>query len=239
MLPIWLDHYSRYFDPDDLYVIDHGSTDESTAGLGGRCRLIPVHRTASFEHRWLRSTVEAFQRFLLQSYETVLFAEVDELVVADPRRYSGLDHYIDALDRPAARCSGFNVVHEPGEPALQFDQPLLAQRHYWRASLDYCKRLVSRIPLRWSEGFHREFNAPDDPVDPELMLIHLHRIDYDACLARHRSTAARNWSEEDIARGDGTQNRIDAPDEFDQWFRAGPDLDAPRELIPDHIRRLL
>ena len=239
MLPVWLDYYSRHFDADDLYVLDHDSTDESTSDLASRCQVVPVHRTASFDHRWLRTTVESFQRFLLQSYETVLFAEVDELVIADPRQYAGLGAYIDALERPAARCSGFNIVQQPDEPALRFDQPLLAQRRYWHASLQYSKRLLSGVPLRWSVGFHDEYNAPDDPPDPALLLVHLHRLDYDSCLARHRSTAARNWSQEDIINGWGAQARIEAPKEFDQWFRTGTEPDAPRELIPDRIRALL
>ncbi len=239
MLTVWLNYYAHHFDPDDLYVLDHDSTDGSTAELAGRCRVVPVHRFASFDHRWLRSTVESFQRFLLQSYETVLFAEVDELVVPDPRRYAGLAAYIDGLQRPAARCSGFNVVQQPDEPPARFDLPLLAERRYWHASLEYSKRLLSRMPLRWSKGFHQEYDAPDDPPDPELLLVHLHRLDYDSCLARHRSTATRNWSREDIALGDGAQNRIAAPDEFDRWFRTGSEADAPRELIPDHIRAAL
>ena len=239
MLPIWLDYYGRYFDPDDLYVIDHDSDDGSTSGLDGRCHVVPVHRGGSFAHHWLRTTVEAFQALLLQSYDTVLFAEVDELVVADPLRFDGLDAYIERLDRPAVRCAGFNVVHQPDEPPLRFDQPLLAQRRCWHASLLYSKRLLSKVPLRWSEGFHSEYSAPDDAPDPELMLVHLHRIDYDACLARHRSSAGRVWNEEDVQAGLGAQNRIAAPEEFEAWFRGGPDLDGPPELIPDHIGSVL
>jgi hypothetical protein len=239
MLPVWLDHYGRYFNPDDLYVLDHDSTDGSTSGLEGRCRVVPVHRRASFEHRWMREVVESFQRFLLSSYEAVLFAEADELVVADPRLYAGLDDYIERLERPAARCAGFNVVHSPEEPPLRFDQPLLAQRRYWHASQTYSKRLLARMPLRWSVGFHDEYDAPDDPPDPALMLVHLHRVDRDAYLARHRSTAGRNWSADDIRLGLGVQNRLSDQDELEEWFRAGPDLDAPRELIPEHIRSLL
>jgi hypothetical protein len=93
--------------------------------------------------------------------------------------------------------------------------------------------------LRWSEGFHEEYNAPDDPADPSLLLVHLHRVDYDSCLQRHRETASRDWSTEDVVRGDGGQNRIAAPEEFERWFRSGPDLDSPRELIPAHIRAVL
>jgi hypothetical protein len=239
MLPVWLAYYGRYFDAADLYLLDHGSSDGSTAGLEGRCRVVPVHRDASFDHRWLRSTVEAFQSFLLGSYETVLFAEADELVVADPRAYTGLDAYIGGLTRPAARCAGFNVVQQPDEPPLRFDAPLLAQRRYWHASLQYSKRLLARVPLRWSVGFHEEFNAPDDSPDPELLLVHLHRADYDTCLARHRASVARTWNEADLRNGLGWQQRITEPAEFEAWFRNGSDLDAPRELIPEHIRSVL
>lgn len=239
MLPLWLAYYGRDFDPADLYVLDHESGDGSTAAVSDRCRVIPVHREVAFDHRWLRDTVEAFQSFLLRSYQTVLFAEVDEFLVADPRFYRGLSDYIHKLDRPAARCAGFNVVHQPDEPALRFDAPILAQRTVWHPSLRYNKRLLGRVPFRWTEGFHEELNVPDDPPDPGLVLVHLHRVDYDWCLARHRASAARKWSEVDIARGDGAQNRIAELGAFEEWFRSGPDLDSPPEFIPQHIRGVL
>lgn len=239
MLALWLDYYGRFFDADDLYVLDHDSTDGSTANLEGRCHVVPVHREAAFDHHWLKLTVERFQAFLLRSYEAVLFAEIDEVVLADPRRYAGLDAYIAEMTRPAARSLGFNVVHQPDEPPLRFDAPLLAQRRYWHASLEYSKRLLSRIPLRWSDGFHHEYNASDDPPDPELLLVHLHRVDHDICLARHQASAARDWNEADIDSGCGAQNRIADPGEFDEWFYRGADLDSPPELIPEHIRSVL
>jgi Glycosyl transferase family 2 len=239
MLPLWLDYYGRYFDAEDLYVLDHGTSDGSTSQLEGRCRVVPVHRTTSFDHRWLRGTVEAFQSFLLRSYETVLFAEADEFIVADPLRFRGLGEYINALKGPAARCVGFNVVHQPDEPPIRFDAPLLAQRRYWRASLDCAKRLIAKVPLRWSEGFHVEYSAPDDPPDPALMLVHLHCIDYEWCLERHKSNAARNWSRDDLASGAAAHNRLIAEEEFERWFREGRDLGGPSELIPEHVRGVL
>jgi hypothetical protein len=238
MLPLWLEYYGRYFSGDDLFVLDHDSGDGCTAGLAGRCHVVPVHREASFDHHWLKSTVEAFQRFLLRSYDAVLFAEVDEFVIADPHEHAGLDAYIDALARPAARCQGFNVVHQPEEPALRFDSPLLAQRRYWHCSQYYSKRLLSRIPLRWSDGFHLEFDAPDEPPDPGLLLIHLHRADYETCLARHRAAATRDWNKADLAGG-RAHNRIVEPSEFEEWFYGGPDLGGSREPIPERIRAVL
>lgn len=239
MLPLWVKYYGRHFAAEDLYVLDHESTDTSVENVAAGCGVIPIHCSASFDHRWLRGTVEAFQAFLLHSYETVLFAEADEFVVTDPRHYAGLADYIKRLNRPAARCAGFNLVHQPEEPPIDLDEPILAQRSTWHASRQYSKRLLSRVPLAWSEGFHDEYNAPDDPPDPALMLVHLHRVDYERCLARHRDTAGRNWSTNDIAREDGWQNRVAGDQDFDRWFHHGPDLDAPGERIPEHLRTAL
>jgi hypothetical protein len=238
-LPVWLAHYRRFFDPEDIYLLDHDSTDGSTQGVEDACNVVPVHRTASFDHAWLRSTVEQFQSFLLGSYETVLFAEIDEFLVADPRRHAGLDSYIEGLREPAACCTGFDVVHYPSEAPLRFDQPILRQRGFWHRSPLYSKRLVARAPLAWGLGFHTELRFPQIRPDPDLYLVHLHRVDYERCLARHRASAARNWSEIDIATGAGNQNRIVAPEKFRHWF-FNVDLGAADpEPIPEHLMSLL
>lgn len=238
-LPVWLDYYHRHFDPSDIYVLDHDSTDGTSERLGDSCQVIPVHRSKSFDHTWLHSTVEEFQSFLLSSYDAVLFSEVDEFVVADPLRYDGLGTYIEDLFAPAACCTGYNVVHYPDEPPLRFDEPLLRQRMYWHRSKAYSKRLLARMPLDWSVGFHVESNAPAIAPDPHLYLIHLHRVDYGHCLARHREAARRDWNEYDVRGKLGWHHRIVDPDAFRHWFFHGPDLEGPREMIPDHIREVL
>jgi hypothetical protein len=239
-LPLWLGHYRRDFDAADIYVLDHGSTDGSTESLDQHCNVVAVHREKSFDHMWLKGTVEDFQAFLLRSYETVLFAEVDEFVVADPDRYAGLGAYIEGLREPAACCTGYSVVQHPEEPPLRFDAPVLPQRRYWHRSPKYSKRLIGRIPLAWNIGFHTEFNAPAIQPDPHLYLIHLHRVDYEYCLERHRSSASRPWPEEDLQWNLGWHQRVVEPDEFRHWFFHGDDLGDPeRERIPDRLRAVL
>lgn len=239
-LPIWLGYYSRHFDPSDIYVLDHGSTDGSTDALDGSCEVVEVHRDRSFDHAWLKGTVEDFQGFLLRSYDSVLFAEADEFVVPDPARYPDLGAYIDTLEGPAACCTGYNVVQYPEEPPLRFDQPVLRQRRYWHpARRWYSKRLLSRIPLSWHYGFHDELNAPSIEPDPDLYLIHLHRVDYDYCLARHRAVTKRKWYEEDRRRDLGRHYRVVEADEFRDWFYDGYDLErTAREPIPDRVREV-
>jgi hypothetical protein len=240
-LPLWLRYYTRHFAPSDIYVLDHETTDGSTEDLGGSCNVIEVHRDRSFDHTWLKDTVEDFQAFLLRSYDAVLFAEADEFVVPDPDRHRDLSAYVGALRGPAACCTGYNVVHYPDEPALDFDEPILRQRRWWHpAPRFYSKRLLARAPLSWSEGFHDELNAPFVGPDPELYLVHLHRVDYEYCLARHRSVTQRKWYEEDLARELGSHYRVVAPDEFREWFFSGYDLeDTGREPIPERVREVL
>jgi hypothetical protein len=138
----------------------------------------------------------------------------------------------------AACCSGFNVVHYPDEePALDFDAPILAQRRWWHPAVRwYSKRLLSRAPLSWHFGFHDELNASWVEPDPELFLVHLHRVDYEYCLARHKGVAGRQWYERDLERDLGRHYRAVEPDEFREWFFGGYDLElTEREGIPERV----
>ena len=247
-LPMWLRYYRRHFEPADIYVLDNDSSDGSTEGLRGSCNVVPVHRDESAEGGgasllvWLEGTVEDFQAFLLRSYDAVLFAEVDELIVPDPRTYPDLGAYIDRLEGPAACCTGYNVVHYPDEePPLRYNEPILRQRRYWHLSPRwYSKRVLGRIRLSWSVGFHEEYNAPGVQPDPGLFLIHLHRVDYEYCLARHRASAGREWPEDDLRFNLSWHQRIAEPAEFRDWFFGGEDLEGtPRQEIPERIREVV
>ena len=55
-------------------------------------------------------------------------------------------------------------------------------------------------------------------LDPDLYLIHLHRLDYDVCQARHGRWAARSWGQQDLEKGWATHNRVVERIEFERWF---------------------
>ncbi len=240
-LLLWVRHYRRHFDASDIYVLDHDSTDRSISAVRELCNVLTVHHELTFDHVWLKSTVENFFSFLLGSYPAVLFSDVDEFVVTDPERYPDLGTYIENLRQPAACCTGYNVVHYSDEPPLDFSEPVLKQRRYWHHSPGwYSKRLLGRTPLSWSVGLHQEYNAPEALPDPDLRLIHLHRVDYDYCLARHRAVSSRQWPEADLKLNFNSQARIVEPTEFREWFLHGEDLEgAEREIIPDRFRESL
>ena len=150
----------------------------------------------------------------------------DELVTVDSGRAGASAPTWTSSRGVAATCTGYNVVQQPDEPPLDLSRPLLQQRSRWARSTEYSKRLMTRIPLRWNTGFHRELNAAGAEPDPELLLVHLHRADYHLCLRRHRASSARKWAEEDLRWNLGWHQRITDPIEFHEWFYGADAIEA-------------
>jgi Methyltransferase domain len=213
-LPIWLRYYSRFVGQENLYVVDHDSSDGSTDGEG--FVRIPVHNPVT-DWAWLWSLVQAEQHRLLERYDAVLYTDVDEIITPDPA-YGDLRRYLDEFNDDFVTCRGWELLHDwPAEPALDPDGPIMAQRHWWYRNTAYDKPLLARVAMSWRGGFHgRTDGAVKD--DPRLFLIHLHRVDYEQCLYRHRQRVARPWKPEQIADGWGFHERIVEPEAFARWF---------------------
>lgn len=215
LFDVWLRYYSRFFAPDDIYVIDHDSTDGSTSG-GGFIRIPVSHDT--FDNTWIVQTVERHQHELLERYDVVLFVDVDEIVTPTPE-WGALDAYIDEFDEEYVNCVGYEVVHlRDREGPFDPSRPVMEQRGYWYAHDAYDKPALASVPMQWKPGFHKR---ADDGFnwDPDLRLIHLHRVDFDLCLARHRKWRGCAWKDLDLAEGWGTHNRVTDEDaDFERWF---------------------
>jgi hypothetical protein len=94
---------------------------------------------------------------------------------------------------------------------------VLAQRGYWFANDIYDKAALTTKPMRWRPGFHRAASGRMRP-DPDLYLIHLHRMDYDICRARHAYRERAAWNELDLELGWARHNRVTDEAEFSRWF---------------------
>jgi len=122
-LPIWLGYYSRFFAPEDIYVLDNDSPDEAIE-RGGFVR-IPVSHTG-LDNLWMVGKIEALQRELLESYDTVLVTDVDEIVAPDPA-LGTLGDYLDRFNEPWVNCLGYELLHmKDTEPPLALDRPVPA-----------------------------------------------------------------------------------------------------------------
>lgn len=213
-LPIWLGYYSRFFSPEDIYVLDHDTTDGSTS-RDGFVRIPVRHDTV--DHVWMVRTIEAKQHELLDRYDVVLVTDVDEIVVPVPGSAT-LGEYIDRFDEEFVNCLGYELIHlVDREGPFDPTRPVLGQRGYWFANDAYDKPAIATEPMRWEPGFHAREDGRTR-LDPDLVLIHLHRMDYEICLARHRYRQGRAWNDRDLAENWAGHNRITDEADFGCWF---------------------
>lgn len=223
-LPLWLAHYGRELGRDNLYVVDHGSDDGSTAAVGPN--LIRRPRGA-FDEVARATFVARLQATLLTDYDAVIYADCDEFLVADPAASVGL------ADLVAHRCGdcltavGLDVLHRPGREApIDLGRPILGQRALVRFRSDYCKTLVSRVPLRWSVGFHACDRVPR--IEPDLVLFHLKYLDRDLCARIHARRRGVTWAPEMLAADVGWSWRLG----FDA-IEAAHFADPDERALPD------
>jgi hypothetical protein len=213
-LPIWLSYYSRFFAAHDIYVLDNQTTDGST-DRDGFVRIPVAHDTV--DHTWMVRTIEDLQHELLGRYDVVVVTDVDEIIAPVPAKDT-LGSYLDRFDEEFVNCLGYELLHDRSrEPPLRLDRPILDQRRYWFFNGGYDKPALATVPMSWRPGFHGREDFGYN-LDPDLRLVHLHRMDYKICLERHRTRRQRPWAELDAREGWAVHNRVVDEPEFEHWF---------------------
>jgi hypothetical protein len=226
---------SRFFAPEDIFVLDNDSV-PGTLDQGDFVRIAASHDTV--DHPWMVRTVERLQNELVERYDMVLVTDVDEIVAPHPRR-GDLGAYLDDFAEEWVNCIGYELLHQHDrEPRIDLAAPILAQRSGWFINGGYDKPALATTPMSWRPGFHgrRDFAMR---YDPDLRLIHLHRMDYDLCLARHRARAAKRWADADADAGWAVHNLITESEPFDAWFFGDsgfPGVPVTLEPIPQTWR---
>jgi hypothetical protein len=240
-LPIWLKHYSRYIDGDDIYVFDHLSIDGSVqkCSKNYKFNVIRLEYPFSFDHLWFKFVAVNVQKKLLEHYEYVIFTDIDEIILPDINKYSGLDDYIQKLDKNYARCIGYELMHLPDKEAPYVtSKSVLSQRRFWYYTPWYNKTLISNKPLDWDIGFHSVPNLELN-FDNDLMLIHLHKLDFDLCWKTSFERARLMWPQDDIIKNRGWQNRFTDIDKFRDYYEGYPEglkvVEIPEELKKSNI----
>lgn len=185
-LPIWLRYYGREIGIENCFLIDHSSEIYDSSILTA-ANLIRIYRSPQDEKQRVEA-ISAFVAYLLHYYETVIYTDIDELVVPHPVHYSGLVDFCKQSQDPIVTAIGLNVQHLVGiEPNFDPSRPVLAQRTYVRFVSPMCKPLVTREPIRWNRGFH----SANRPVKlEEIYLFHLRNFDLETSLRRLTRTRA-------------------------------------------------
>jgi hypothetical protein len=87
--------------------------------------------------------------------------------------------------------------------------------------------------MSWRPGFHGRTDFSYN-LDPDLRLVHLHRMDYDLCLERHRTRSRKPWAQRDDRKRWALHNRIVEEEEFARWFYEDSCF-ANLEIQPERI----
>ena len=217
---VWARFYSRQVGAANCFLLDHGSDDGSTDGLG--IHVEPLARSALDENA-RAATVSAVVAELLRAYDAVVHSDVDELVLADPTRYRDLLAFADAVPDLVVTAAGLDVQHLPGEePPLDVQRPIGEQRQWVRFSGAMCKPAFVRRPVRWMPGFHR---CDAEMVPGGLYLLHLRYADLRLGLERLGRTRSQSFSSPET----NLHQRV-SDDEFAEMIGAIAQL--PQESVP-------
>lgn len=240
----WLMHAMTELSPSDIYVLDHGSTGDAREQLHElldiyKFNYIPVHHEMAYDTVWLSKITSTFQKLLLQSYLAVLFSAVDEIVTPTPESGETLRSMASRLASNMIwyhRCNAFEVTHRVDEePALDLNKPWLEQRQWWYHPLCYSKPLLSCIPLNWKPGWFGAYNVPEKHhVTRELLLIHLHKMDYKLAVERHQQVSTQPWNPEDRLHGPLRHNLLEDPEKLSRWLLSDAD-DSGRYAVTHQI----
>lgn len=213
-LPLWLRYYSRWFAREDIYVLDNDTTDGSTTRDG--FVRIPAPRD-SVDAVWTLETIQSLQHELIDHYDIVMVTDVDEFVAPVPQ-IGTLGSYLDRFDQDWVNGLGYELLHlKDSEPRFDGARPILGQRHHWFANDAYDKAALTTAPLTWRPGFHGRADY-HFKLDPDLRLIHLHRMDYEICRRRHETRRDRAYAPRDREESWALHNQITEAQEFERWF---------------------
>ena len=220
-LKMWHRYYAAQFGAENLFIFDHNSqTHRPEDVIGKQCNVfrIPFDNPIQDPSGALRKFDDARFEFisaqiagLLKYYDCVIFNDADELLFVDGPQ--GLRDYLDGLPDIGVRCGiGVEVMHHvPTEAAYDFDVSLFDQRRLFRYNLNFCKPWILSKPVEITgHGAIGPFH-----IDPNLLLIHLRRVDHQVSRLRHgqRQDAYEN------GRGGARSRWSKSLDELEDGFR--------------------
>jgi hypothetical protein len=208
ILPIWANYYVSQFGAENVYVIDQGS-DKPYDMLPAGVTVVRVPRE-EFDNWLIARVVATFQRFLLESYDAVLYSDSDEFVCAAPEALASrsLAQFLLEQPNPVGVPRGYNLHHDIlREAAYDPARSVLSQRRFITRHAALDKPLIARVPLSWIPGFHK---AKEGGVTiPGLYLLHLRYFDLDAALTKSGYYRNSKWNPYDLSNNLGFHQLVD------------------------------
>jgi hypothetical protein len=173
----------------------------------------------------------------LQSYNTVLASDVDEIVTVDPKsRYKDLKEYYEKFVGHAVATQGYHIVSDPvNDPPIDISRPILEQRNKMVYDAFLHKPLLSRVRCQYNFGQHNTNNVSYD-IDKSLIMLHLHYIDVEWTIEKDNKRSRERWSEFDVANGFSIQN---LPCDREEKIKMFQEVYAKSEEMPYYYEGLI
>jgi hypothetical protein len=210
-MPFWVRHYSRWFDPQDMWVYDKMSVDRTRQILPVGANIIDVRDgDVPIVPPWplpdnsihVRQVIAQ----LLESYECVLFAESpDDILVPGPHHGCDLRKYLEEFVAGPDRyrfLTCYNIMHLASEPTYDPGRGnLIAQRSTMVRCPQYDNSFLWKEKPWWGRGWHnlgptvnsgKRLCGWGEKQGPEKQLynLHIHYADFMLTNARHTSRLA-------------------------------------------------
>ena len=183
ILPIFLKHYSQYFDPKNIFVIDHGSDQNLVPPEFNR---IYLPRDKPFSELDRLDCIKSICKGLLKYYDAGIFVDTDELIYLNDFNWRELESsspiYVAGFDATTAEINGRKKLVGIPVPFL-------------------CKASIfNRVP-DWVAGFHSIVNAapPEFFKVPMVHLKHLLEVESNirhtnrASIYENMNTTEKGW----------------------------------------------
>ena len=241
-LKIWHDYYAGQVGSENLFVIDHasewksGKTSEIDAILAAVSiiRIPFVKGSGPLALRGFDFTrfqmIASIVSGLRAYYDVVLYNDIDEITVPDPRKWGGLREYLTHLQPCGSVMAGVGLEifqDVENEPEYSHHIPLFAQRRNYVYSLHYSKPNVFFVNCRTLP--HKSYQP--FTLAPDLCHFHLKYLDKREIVSRQ--SAYIEYREQglgaDNSRWRWSTTRLEA--EFEALARRP--LDTSREF-PHH-----
>ena len=168
--PVWIEYYSKHVDAIETIRLRENN---------------PTYAPGAFARE---ASIKQAQ--LLKAFDVVVYADIDEFLIPDPKIYAGLRDYIEKNWDKLPVATGYQLVQNiAAEAEIRLDYPIIrVQRHFWAREEIYDKRLITHAPVTWSPGFHYLQGQISPDPDPELILLHVLYCDSQLALKRLRVT---------------------------------------------------
>lgn len=229
----WLRYYIPRLGGQNVYVLaqsDYDTAWKHCSELGAHCLSVPH---PEYDIYYKMSVVHDFHQRLHQTRDTVVFCDCDEFLVRPGERLR--DYLISLKKGTVYKPKGYDILHLPEEPALDWGSPWLEQRSWCHRSLYFDKPVITTTPVEWEPGCH-ELASAHEVEESSLLLLHTHRIDYEECRERHRRV--RSLPQGAQAQKDGhSHHYCDDDESFEQFFyslQSTPQKKATPQKIPRH-----